>query len=154
MHWHAAFTLQCTHVQPSIFLGRTHAETDASMLWSPDVKNWLIGKDSDAWKGWGRRRRKWQRMRWLDGITDSVDMRLSNPQEIVKDREAWCAAVHGVWKTQTWQRLNNNNIFMQHLALSGLVWLEQWTFLRTQPLVLGDCFCFVASKVIIKYLFH
>ena len=40
-------------------------------------------------------------MRWLDGITDSVDMRLSNPQEIVKDREAWCAAVHGVWKTQT-----------------------------------------------------
>ena len=53
----------------------------------------------------GKRRRGWQKMKWLDGITDSVDMNLSKLQEMVKDREAWHAAVHGITKSQT--RLND-----------------------------------------------
>ena len=90
--------------QPRIFIGRIGAEAEAPTLWPPDAKSPLIGKSMMMGKIEGRRRRGQQR-RWLDGIFDSMDLNLSKFQEIMKDRETWSAAVHGV--TKSWTGLNN-----------------------------------------------
>ena len=103
--------------QPWIFIGRTDAE--APMLWSPDAKRQLTHwKRPWCWERFQTHRRR--RMRWLDGIINSVDMNLSKLQDIVRDREAQCSVVHGVTKSQT--HLNNKWTTTTHRAIVRIKW--------------------------------
>ena len=81
--------------------GRTDAEAETPILWPPDANSQFTGKDPYDGQDWGQEETGWQRMRWLDGMTDSLGMSSSKLREIVKDTEAWHTRVHGIADKRT-----------------------------------------------------
>ena len=138
--------LDCKEIKPVhpkgdqswIFIEKTDAEAERLILWLPDARSQLIGKDPDAGKDWGQKEKGWQKMKWLDNITNSMDMNLSKLWDIVEDRGAWHATILGV-RTQLddWTIINNINLLYSIITLS-LKNSYQWCICFLSPFCTWD----------------